>query len=571
MLSFFRTIFILLVALSASAFALDRNAFTFTKYDLELRVDPEEQALASRGKITLRNDSDKPQTTLVLQVSSALEFRMIELNGKPLQYLSEPLTTDIDHTGKVTEAVVTLPTAVPPNGSVELEIGYSGTIPKDSTRLTKREVPEAQAFASDWDRVSAGFTGVRGVGHVVWYPISTPPANLSDNTLFSTIAQWQARQSETRMTSRVCWITDEDRSYEVVSNGAFEGIGGGTGGGEGNRTGCTSFSFPHLERTIPTFAIAPFDMITKPSVSIYSLSGHDQQAAEYAAAAERVQSQVEEWFGKPSEKIQVIELPEAEDASFDSGTTLFTPLNTRDKRQAESAMAHQLTHAAFPMARPWIAEGLASFAQLLLRESTDGRKAALDYLTANLPALVAAEKENGAAAKPSGDAGQSLLATSDDIYLREKAMYVWSMLRDMIGETAFKAVLKSYRAADDTTPTYLQKLVAAQSKRDLEWFFDDWVYRDRGLPEFKIESAVPRETLNNSYVVAVTVANAGAAGAEIPITVRGPNGEQTLRTLVPAHQKVTTRVSLPAKPTEVVLNDGSVPESDSSNDRMELK
>jgi hypothetical protein len=82
---------------------------------------------------------------------------------------------------------------------------------------------------------------------------------------------------------------------------------------------------------------------------------------------------------------------------------------------------------------------------------------------------------------------------------------------------------------------------------------------------------VPRETLNNSYVVAVTVENSGSAGAEIPVTVRATSGEQTLRVMVPAHQKVTTRLSVPGKPMEVLINDGTVPEVDASNDRMELK
>src|SRR3954453_9865618 len=96
---FIRILFVLL--LTASGFALDRNAFTITKYDLEFRTNPEENAVAARGKITLRNDSNTPQTVAALQVSSTLQWRMIEAAGKPLQYLAEPQTTDIDHTGKL--------------------------------------------------------------------------------------------------------------------------------------------------------------------------------------------------------------------------------------------------------------------------------------------------------------------------------------------------------------------------------------------------------------------------------------------------------------------------------------
>jgi aminopeptidase N len=150
-------------------------------------------------------------------------------------------------------------------------------------------------------------------------------------------------------------------------------------------------------------------------------------------------------------------------------------------------------------------------------------------------------------------------------------MWVWVMLRDLVGNKALHAALASYRAADDKEPTYMQKLISAQSKRDLEWFFDDWVYRDRGLPELKIDSAVPRQTLENTYVVAVTVENSGGAGAEIPVVVRSAAAEQTQPLLVPAHQKATTRLTVVGKPTQVSINDGTVPEGDISKDTLELQ
>ena len=89
--------------------ALDREAFTFTSYDLDVRVEPEQQRLAVRGKITLRNDSASPQKNLSLQISSSLDWRSIQLEGKPVQFVSQPYTSDIDHTGALSEALVTLP------------------------------------------------------------------------------------------------------------------------------------------------------------------------------------------------------------------------------------------------------------------------------------------------------------------------------------------------------------------------------------------------------------------------------------------------------------------------------
>jgi hypothetical protein len=572
-MSFFLRLVFFVAALStfASAATLNRNAFTFTKYDLEFRVNPEEQAVAARGNITLRNDSDQPQKLVVLQISSSLEFRMIQIGEDDLEYVSQPFTSDIDHTGKLTEAVVTLPSAIPPKGTVVLDVGYSGTIPKDATRLTRIGVPEARAVASDWDRVGEKFTAVRGIGHVAWYPISVEAANLSENSLFSTIAQWQQRQTQAEMKTRFCWITEEDHSFTVVANGNFEGIGGGTGGGEGNRTGCSSYTYRDLSQTVPTFAIAQFDMLTRPLASFYYLEGHEGAASDYAVAAEKVEPWLEEWFNKPSVKVEVVELPEGDAIPFDAGTMLFTPLNTRDKKAVEAAMAHQLTHAMMRSPRRWISEGLAQFAQTLIRERQDGRKAALDSMRDQLIPLIAAEKQNPEAAKPTGDPTQSLINTTDEIYYRTKAMYVWWMLRDMVGDLPLQVALKNYRSDQDKDASYVQRLLSVQSKRDLEWLFDDWVYRDRGLPELQLVSAPSRETLNNTYVVAVTIENVGGAGAEVPVTLTADNGEKIERLVVRAHQKETTRITSPGKPKQVVVNDGSVPVMIDSKTRLEIK
>src|SRR5438270_10783190 len=81
------------------SFSLDREAFTFTNYDLNVRVEPEQQRLAVRGKITLRNESAIPQKIAVLQISSSLSWRSIRAKGEPLQFVSQPYVSDIDHTG----------------------------------------------------------------------------------------------------------------------------------------------------------------------------------------------------------------------------------------------------------------------------------------------------------------------------------------------------------------------------------------------------------------------------------------------------------------------------------------
>ena len=60
------------------------------------------------------------------------------------------------------------------------------------------------------------------------------------------------------------------------------------------------------------------------------------------------------------------------------------------------------------------------------------------------------------------------------------------------------------------------------------------------------------------------MANRGYASAEVPVTVRSASNSVTQRVLVPARGKITQRLLIQGKPTEVQLNDGTVPETQES-------
>src|SRR5579863_7823166 len=113
-----------LSVLITPSFALDREAFTFTNYDLTVRIEPEQQRLGVRGKLTLRNDSPTPQKDIALQISSTLDWKSIQAAGKPVQFVTHEYTSDIDHTGALSEAIVTLPHEVSPKGTIEIDVGY---------------------------------------------------------------------------------------------------------------------------------------------------------------------------------------------------------------------------------------------------------------------------------------------------------------------------------------------------------------------------------------------------------------------------------------------------------------
>ena len=561
-----------LLCASVMGFSLDREAFTFTNYDLNLQIDPAQQRLGVRGKITLRNDSAIPQKIAVLQISSSLDWRAIKVADKPVQFVTQPYTSDIDHTGTLSEAIVTLPAPVAPKGSVELEVGYEGIIGLDATRLTRMGAPQAEAVSTDWDQISGNFTGLRGAGYVAWYPIATESVDLAEsNSLFDLRDHWKTREAGSKMHLQIGPLgnSDPDASPQTFLNGV--------------KCLDTKISTKHSEEVLavdcntqllrldtPTLIIADYKIVKHPAIEVHYLPGHDVAATNFADSAEKIVPFITEWFGPQREKATTADLPVANATPFESGALLLTPFANPDFKLEGLSAAHQLTHAAFLSFRPWIEEGLAHFAQVLYLEQDRGRKTALEYMGLHRAALGTAESSTSAP-RSEDETNHSLVNTISEELYRSKAMYVWWMLRDMVGDAALKKALAAYKAEDDKEPSYLPRLIAAQTQRDLEWFFDDWVYRDRGLPDFKVESAFSRKTMNDTYMLTITVDNLGAAGAEVPIFVKFSGGEINKRLEVRGKNKSVIRVETSGQPHEILVNDGSVPESEIKNNVFKVE
>jgi hypothetical protein len=563
--------FLCVVSVSvANAFSLDREAFSFTNYDLNVRVEPEQQRLGVRGKIALRNDSASPQKIAVLQISSSLDWRSIRAGDQAVQFVTQTYTSDIDHTGALSEAIVTLPQAVAPKGTIELEIAYEGVILLDATRLTRIGTPETAAKSSDWDQITAKFTAVRGAGHVAWYPIATEARDLSESEgLSGVLVRWKVREADSKMEVHFdSPIVPEDVTPPITLCGGTE-LHAVTRGGS-PKFPWSQCSYQPLGLSVPAFVVANYGIVDRPAITVYNLPEHAVAAEAYADAAEKTTALITEWFGPSRRKAETADLADPDAAPFESGSLLLTPLTVADAKLAGLVAAHQLAHASFYSPRPWIDEGVAHFAQALYLEQQRGRQTALDYMGLHRAAFSEAEKRTAASA-PDDEVNRSLVGTASEELYRSKAMYVWWMLRDMVGEQALKKAFAAYRPEQDKEASYMPHLIQSQSQRDLEWFFDDWVYRDCGLPDFKVESAFSRKTMNGAYLLTITIDNLGGAGAEVPLTVRFAGGEIGRRLEVRAKSKGVIRVETSAAPIEIVLNDGSVPESNPTNNTFKIE
>ena len=575
---------LLLAGLLVPAAAIDRNAFTTTRYQLEVHVDRNAHVMAVEGKVTLRNDSQLPQKVVALQVSSSLNWNAITLDDKPLQWLSDNYTSDIDHTGSLSEAIVNLPKEVPVGASITVVVQYGGTVTADATRLTRVGTPEDVAARSEWDEISEPFTAVRGLGYVTWYPVAIEAVSMSDgNAVFDALAGWKHRHANSAFDARIIVSGGESESLCVAVNTGTSSCGEGRevadpDSGVKAKEFSNTLNLAGLEETVPTFALANYVPLDRSTVSILHIPEHTQIARDYVLAAEANDPLLHDWLGDVHQPARVIELTDTKPVPWQNGSIVFTPLRGWSTDTLQLLLMGAQVAARFHSPHLWLQDGMERFLRCVSINSRSGRKAALDYLDEMREMLGKAEEaahpKSDSAPKAANEADNTLLNSNDELYLRGKGSFVLWMLRDMLGDTAMQSALAKYRAGADKDPSYFQRLLQTSSKRDLEWFFDDWVYRDRGLPDFHVASAYVRPLLSDgtakNYLLTVTLENRGHAGAEVPVFVQTPSGQKEIRILVKSGEKESGRLELPIVPDKITVNDGSVPEASTKDNVFDV-
>jgi hypothetical protein len=544
----------------------ERDSLTFLAYDLDVHLIPRQESLAVRAQITVRNDGDKPLNRIALQLSSTLKWERVKLRDGAgevdAKFAQHPVDSDADHTGTVSEAVVTLPRPLAPKEELKLEVFYSGLVALSGERLERIGAPTISAERSDWDRVSADFIGLRGFGNVVWYPVSAPPAMLGDGAkLFTEIGRQKRRQqqAEVKMTVTAEFIADASAPNLAVLNGQVVTVVQ-TSAPENSYPGVVTATLPSttLGFSTPSLFLLDRQKVDSGDLQIYAATEDVASAQDYVAAVRNVTPLVQRWLGtKAKSSLTVVGLPEAEDLAAEEGAIYLTGFKASpEPKDLQTAMVHSLAHAYFRSPRVWLDEGVAQFLGSLWVEQVDGRHTALEALAASRGALALAEPGT-----PGEANGEDLIHASEIVYYRTKATYVFWMLRDLVGDAQLAAALTAYQPTEDTTPEYFERLLEKSTGKDVKWFFDDWVYHDRGLADFSISGVFPSLAATaDQWLVALDISNEGFAEAEVPITVRAKNATVTERLRIPAQGKISHRVLIGGQPTEVQVNDGTVPE-----------
>ena len=585
----------------------ERQAVTFTDFDLDLRLRSVAQQIAVRALVTVRNDGKTPLVHIPLQISSSLNWERIRVNGKDVAFPVATLNSDADHTGQLHEAAVALSQPLAPGASCKLDVTYSGAIAPSAQRLLVIGTPDDVALHSDWDRIGVPFTGLRGFGNVVWYPVSSVPVILGDGArLFDEIGEHKLRLAGAHFRLRltvefphgqaptVALINGHPAPLAVTEPGGLDQSQEVAGVATAD-TGGTTLGFE-----APSLFVAIRTPHPGANMTVFALPEDEAAVEAWTTAASAVTPFLQGWLGqRPRSQLTLLDLPDPEDAPFETGALLATAIRQASPDQLNGFLVHALARARMnspqspnsPQPPAWLSEGVATFMVTLWLEKQHGRDQALIALETGRAALALAEP-----ASSGKNVGQPLALAISPVYYRIKAAYVLWMLRDIAGDPALSAALRAYDPAagvpapdasksfgKDAGRSSFEKLLEeagtpgdrslspgwqSGTRRDLAWFFADWVDADKGLPDLSIAGVFPTTTTAGNWLVAVAIANNGYASAEVPVTVRTGTGSGatsvTQRILVPARGKAVQRILIQGKPTEVQVNDGTVPETQAS-------
>ena len=196
----------------------------------------------------------------------------------------------------------------------------------------------------------------------------------------------------------------------------------------------------------------------------------------------------EEKFGPyPFDKYGMVEVPIRGAMEHQSMTSYSNALITGDHRY-DYVVVHELAHQWWgnlvtlaTWEDIWLNEGFASYCEALYFESLYGEKALQDYMSAfkNTYLKEVARRGNFSIYNPEYLWGGTIY---------DKGAWVLHMLRWNLGDSLFWSTMKNYAMAfsyKNSTTQDFQDIAETISEQDLDWFFDQWIFKS-GFPDLDI-------------------------------------------------------------------------------------
>lgn len=186
-------------------------------------------------------------------------------------------------------------------------------------------------------------------------------------------------------------------------------------------------------------------------------------------------------------------------AMENTGATTMTEYMLHDEKaardfSADGIVAHELAHQWFgdlltcrDWSHAWLNEGFATYFDALYTEHHLGRDEFLVQIKGNIDSYLAEDRDRYR--RPIVTNVFHAPIDLFDRHLYEKGSVVLHMLRNLLGETLWWKAINHYVAKHRhqwVVTTDLQRAIEEATGRNLDWFFQQWVYQ-AGHPEYKAE------------------------------------------------------------------------------------
>jgi len=256
-------------------------------------------------------------------------------------------------------------------------------------------------------------------------------------------------------------------------------------------------SFPGSIALAP--ATIPPDRVTSEgsTTTLYFRGAEKDQASAYGEATGKIVQYFGGLFGlPPSANLTIVETEENAPNGYAAPGILFLSPRGIGQKVNTRLLAQQIAHQWWrvlvsPASRRhlWLENGFANYARMLYLENTAGpgafeaevQETGVEALTHDDITLLQSDTL--------GDYSPELLALASS-----KGAIVLHMLRFVVGDEVFFASLKEFAqkfAWIPATSAEFEKIVSAASKRDLQFFFIEWV-ESSGASEFKMDYTIYR-------------------------------------------------------------------------------
>jgi aminopeptidase N len=446
---------------TTARFAPDRTA-DVRHSRLEVRLDPHRRFLAGTVRHTL-SALDEGVETVTLHADELEVNRVTDGEGKPLAFT---------HQG----GRLTIRLAAP------LGLGRETTVVVEYEGAPRRGLyfiqPDEDYPAKPYQVWSQG----QDEDSRYWFPCFDHPCEKASSELLARVPE----------------------RYRVVSNGALVGQ---ESHGDGTVTWHWRQTLPHSAYLI-TLVVGEFDEVVLKAgpvpLTVYVPPGRAARAEAVFGRTVKMMEVFERRFGVsfPWEKYaQVV----VEDFVFggmeNTSATTLVDLALYDERaaldyDADDLIAHELAHQWWgdlltcrDWSHAWLNEGFATWSETVFKEEHLGHDEA------------AYERHTQRATYLEEDAAEYRRAIVDrryaepidlfDRHLYEKGACVLHMLRKELGEEPFWRAIRTYATANRGTSVVTEDLLRAvetATGRNLEWFFEQWVFRG-GHPEISFSWA----------------------------------------------------------------------------------